>query len=397
MVIRMGVKDLQDLKKLSMLRSQIDGKGIAKIMNDEFKTVKPDNCVVDALHIMKETGAQDIPVVDGNEYIGSVGYGTLLKKKGVLLDSKIRTVMTGAPSVSKEANITDVAELMITTNARQIPVIGNKKIKGVVSRSALIEVAAGIKAFREIKVWEIMSTAVETVKENDTLDAALEIMRGLDIRTVPVTDNNNSVIGIVGMKEIIDHNWRRKDRQTVGDLSGKNNPSAILVESLCATAPETISWDDTIGKAAEMMLTSCISTLPVVENRRLVGILTQYDIIEMMAACKEREVMFVQISGLDDDDKIYSDAIDKMIQYEMGKIAKVKRPQSLTMHITRYGAQGAKNKYSINSRLILDGDMLAAKEIGWDLMKVVEDMLKKLVLMVMDMKKSKIDQRKKIK
>ncbi|MDR0791637.1 MAG: CBS domain-containing protein, partial [Methanomassiliicoccaceae archaeon] len=79
----MGVKDLQDLKKLSMLRSQIDGKGIAKIMNDDFKTVGPDDRVVDALHIMKETGAQDIPVVDGNEYIGSVGYGTLLKKKSV--------------------------------------------------------------------------------------------------------------------------------------------------------------------------------------------------------------------------------------------------------------------------------------------------------------------------
>ena len=394
----MGVKDLQDLKKLSMLRSQIDGKGIAKIMNDEFKTVGPEDRVVDALHIMKETGAQDIPVVDGNEYIGSVGYGTLLRKKSVLLDSKVRTIMTGAPSVQKTANVTDVAELMIANNARQIPVVDkNRRIKGVVSRSALIEVAAGIKAFREIKVWEIMSSAVETVKENDTLEAALDVMRGLDIRTVPVIDDRGTVVGIVGMKEIIDHNWRRKDRRTVGDLSGKSGASSILVESLCATAPKTVSWDDTIGKAAEIMLDSCISTLPVVENKKLVGILTQYDIIEMMAACKEREMMFVQISGLDDDDKYYSDSIDKMIQYEMGKIAKVKRPQSLSLHVVKYSAQGAKHKYSINARLILDGDMLAAKEVGWDIQKTVEDVLKKLVLMVMDMKNAQIDKKKKIK
>jgi len=393
----MGVKDLQDLKKLSMLRSQIDGKGIARIMNDEFKTVGPEDRVVDALHIMKETGAQDIPVVEGNEHIGSVSYGTLLKKKNVLMDSKIRTVMTGGPSVSKDANVTDVAELMISNNSRQIPVVQNKKIKGVVSRSSLIEVAAGIRAFRDIKVWEIMSAVVETVKESDVLETALDVMRGLDVRTVPVIDDKGSVVGIVGMKEIIDHNWRRKNRQTVGDLSGKSGPSSVLVESFCATAPKTVSWDDTVGKAAEIMLDSCISTLPVVEDRKLVGILTQYDIIEMMAACKEREMMFVQISGLDDEDKYYSDAIDAQIQYDMGKVAKIKKPQSLTIHITKYSAQGAKHKYSMNARLILDGCMIAAKEVGWDLQKTFEDLLKKLVTMVTDLKDVKLDSKKRIK
>ncbi|MCL1984432.1 MAG: CBS domain-containing protein [Methanomassiliicoccaceae archaeon] len=393
----MGVKDLQDLKKLSMLRSQIDGKGIAKIMNDDFRTVGPEDRVVDALHIMKETGSQDIPVVSGNEYIGSVGYGTLLKKKSVLLDSKIRTVMTGAPCVTKEAKITEVAELMIMNNARQIPVVDrNRRIKGVVSRSALIEVAASIKAFREIKVWEIMSSSVETVKENDLLEDALEVMRGLDIRTVPVVDASGTVVGIVGMKEIIDNNWRRKGRQTVGDLSGKHAPSAILVESFCATAPETIPWDSTIGAAAEMMMNSYISTLPVTENGKLVGILTQYDIIEMMAACKEREVMFVQISGLDEDDKYYSDVMDELISYEMGKVAKVNRPQSLTIHVTKYNAAGARHKYSMNARLIMDDDMISAKEIGWDLPKTTEDLLKKIVTMVMDAKREKVDFKKKI-
>ena len=391
----MGVKDLQDLKKLSMLRSQIDSKGIARIMNDEFKTVGPEDRVVDALHIMKETGAQDIPVVDGNEYVGSVSYGTLLRKKGILLDSKIRTVMTGSPSVTKDSYITDVAELMIVNNARQIPVVDkNRRIRGVVSRSALIEVAAGIKAFREIRVWEVMSTAVETVKESDVLDTALDIMRRLDIRTVPVTDDRGSVIGIVGMKEIIDHNWRRKNRQTVGDLSGKSGQSSILVESLCATAPRTISWDDNIGKAAEIMLESCISTLPVVENKKLVGILTQYDIIEMMAACKERELMFIQLSGLDDDDKFYSAAIDDIIKYDMAKIAKVKRPQTLTIHVSKYNEKGDNNKYSINARLILDGDMIAAKEVGWDLLKTIEGVLEKLVMMVLEIKDVNVDIRK---
>jgi CBS domain-containing protein/ribosome-associated translation inhibitor RaiA len=324
-------------------------------------------------------------------------YGNLLKKKSVMLDSKIRTVMTGAPSVTKSAKITQVAELMISNNARQIPVIDkNKRIKGIISRSALTKVAADIKVFRDIKVWEIMTPSVETVKENDVLETAVEIMRSLDIRTVPVVDEKGEVVGIIGMKEIIGHNWRRKNKQTVGDLSGESNPSSILVESFCATAPKTIPWDATIGEAAELMLGSCISTLPVVENGKLVGILTQYDIIEMMAACKEREMMFIQISGLDDDDKDYANSIDDIIKREMTKIAKVKRPQSLTMHITKYNTTGTKHKYSINARLIFDGGLISAKEVEWDIIKAVEDLLRNMSTRVMDLKEEKIDNRKRI-
>ena len=381
----MGVKDLQDPKKLSMLRSQINSIEIAKIMNEDFKTVGTEDRVIDALHIMRETGVQDIPVVEGNDYIGSVGYGTILRKKSVKLDSKIRTVMTGAPSVSKDVKITDAAELMISNNARQIPVLGRKKVKGIVSRSALIRIASEIKAFREIKVWEIMSSSVETVKENDVLETALDIMRGLDIRTVPVIDDKGSVTGIVGMKEIIDHNWRRKDRRTVSE---KGEHSGLLVGSFCATAPRTVSWDDTLGNAAEIMLGSCISTLPVVEDDKLVGIITQYDIIELMAACEEREMMFVQISGLDDTDKHNSDAIDELIEHHMGKIFKVRKPQSLTVHAGKHKAQSTNHKYSLNARLILDGRVLTAKEVGWDLQKGFDDLMKKLTAMVLDMKES---------
>jgi CBS domain-containing protein len=239
-----------------------------------------------------------------------------------------------------------------------------------------------------------MSSSVETVKESDMLGSALEIMRGLDIRTVPVTDDRGYVIGIVGMKEIIDHNWRRKDRQTVGDLSGKSNQPPILVEAVCATAPKTISWDDNIGKAAEIMLESCISTLPVVENKKLVGVLTQYDIIELMAACKEREMMFIEISGLDDEDRRYYEDIGNAIQHEMAKIAKVKRPQSLTIHVSKYKEQGDNNKYSMNARLIFDGGMIASKEVGWDILRTADDLLKKLTDMVMNIKDTHVDLRK---
>ena len=63
----MGVKDLEDLKKLSMLRSQIDGISVESIMSADFPTVSVDDRIADALAVMKQSNYQDVPVVDGSE------------------------------------------------------------------------------------------------------------------------------------------------------------------------------------------------------------------------------------------------------------------------------------------------------------------------------------------
>ena len=61
----MGVKDLEDLKKLAMLRSQIDGISVQSIMSTEFPTVSSDDRIADVLAVMKDSKYQDVPVVDG--------------------------------------------------------------------------------------------------------------------------------------------------------------------------------------------------------------------------------------------------------------------------------------------------------------------------------------------
>ena len=177
----MGVKDLQDLKKISMLRSQIESKKIEEIMDADFPTVKSGDKVMDALKIMRETGYQDIPVIEDGEYIGTISYGVILKKKNVGLDSKVENFVKTPPVVTKESSITEVADLMIVNNTRQVPVVSSnkKKVIGVVGRNQLIDVVAGIKAFNEIKVWEIMTTPVESVSDNAIHDGVEYLSREL--------------------------------------------------------------------------------------------------------------------------------------------------------------------------------------------------------------------------
>lgn len=376
----MGVEDLQDLKKLSMLRSMINSKGIEDIMSTEFPKASPEDRISDVTSLMRKTKYYDVPVIEDGEYVGMLSYGTMLKKGSVSLDTKTHKLVGRPPTVSKGMSITDVAEMMISSNSRQLAVLnsGGKKVIGTISRSALLEAAAEVKSFREIKVWELMSNPVESVKNTAMLDDALEIMTGLDIRTVPVVDNAGRVVGIVGMNEVTDH-FRKSDAKTIGDASGsKKERASVPIDTICATAPKTVNWDDDVGTAARVMIDNEISTLPVLEGEELVGILTQYDIVELISACREREVLYVQISGLDDNDKSYHDSIYDTIGKEVEKIAKISKPSSLTMHVAKYKDKGENNKYSITARLATDNYSLSLKEVGWDLIKTVNDLMKRM-------------------
>ena len=191
---------------------------------------------------------------------------------------------------------------MVQNNCRQLPVLSGKKLIGLVSRTGLVKVASGIKALSEIRVWELMTNPVESVGSNAMLSDALDIMRKLDTLTIPVVNEANKVVGVVGMKEVIDANWKT-DAKAVGDMQ-KRNKAQITVESVSVSTPITINWDDTVKEAAAIMIEKNISTLPVIDGEGLVGVMTQYDIVEVLSACREREMMFIQISGLEDDDKV---------------------------------------------------------------------------------------------
>ena len=373
----MGVKDLEDLKKLSMLRSQIDGISVEKIMTTEFPSVGSDSTIANALSVMRDTRYQDLPVVDNGTYVGVVSYYSILRKKSVTLDAKVKNLIRNIQTATAEMEITKIAEMFITSNCRQIPILNGKKIIGVVRRNQIIDIVRDIKALKEIKVWEIMTNPVEAVKVHDLMDDAL-----------PVVDGTDRVTGVVGMREIILNNWK-KENKTIGDLQ-KSVRSQITVESIATTSAKTVEWDADVYEAVGIMVENGFSTLPVTESGGLVGVITEYDIVELISACRERDMLFVQISGLEEDEKDYTDAIYADIEAMVAKVSKIYKPESLNIHVTRYNEVGGNPKYSITARMFINGTGLMMKEVGYDLTKTMSDLIKKLEAAVIDMKESKV-------
>ena len=383
----MGITDLQDRKKLEILRSQIEGFKVSDVLDTEYPVLSPDDRVKDALAAMKKSGYQDIPVVEDGNYAGMMSYGTLLKNKGITGESKIKGLVTGVPTLGVEDTIMTVAEKMVQSNSRQLPVLaGNakKKITGVVSRGAIVDIVSRLKTINEIKVWEIMTNPVETVKSTDTLDTAMGLMRALDIRTVPVVSADGEIEGVLGMSEIIENNWKGGSR-SFSDISDVK----IEVSSICTDVAYTVTWDSDLETAADLMVQHGISTVPVLESGKAVGVITQYDILEVVSACKQRDTLFIQLSGLSEDDKESTDEIYKVIENEVAKVAKVGNPNSLTIHYAKYKEAGDRQKYSVSARLAVDSEVFTAKAIEWDIIKVTKDLMRKVCDAVMDRKDEK--------
>ncbi|MCQ2071400.1 MAG: CBS domain-containing protein, partial [archaeon] len=369
----MGIKDLEDLRKLAMLKSQIDGISVKEISTDDFPVLGADDNVSEALALMRKTGFQEIPVVDDGAYIGMMRYGTILNKKSINPESKVSGLICNMPTIGFDTPLTKVAEIMVSENCRQVAILEGKKVKSLVSRNALTTIAASNHILKDIKVWEIMSSPVQYVKRNEPMAAAIELMRAMAIRTVPVVDNNESLCGIVGMNEVID-GALAKGEKLVGAI-GKGESSQNPVDNYAVTAVKSVEWDSGLDEAVDIMVENHISTLPILDEGEMVGIVTEFDIIELMAACIEREEVFVQISGLSSEDKIYSESMYADIQAELSKISKIAKPESLNIHVSRYNEGGEKKKYSITAKMFIGGKTVNAKEFGWDLVQTNRNIL----------------------
>lgn len=387
---------LATVKAREQTRSMIESKRIEGLMQTSFETADPDTPISDVVARMRALDLHEIPIIeDNNKLMGVVSYGSLLKRKNLSVGAKARTVMETPPQITTDSPLTEVAEKIVSTGYRQIPVVRGRKVLGVMSRKEVMCIVPEVKDLRTMKVCDIMTRDVQTVTAKDPVKRAVEIMGKLDVRTLPVVDGSNRLVAIVGFKDVVNYNWVGQRRETVGEVTGRSDPIEVEVGSLAVDNPITIEPCTPIGEAVSIMLEKDISTLPVVENGELQGIVTTYDVVELVASFRQRDIVYVQITGLDEEDRYSLDIMDREIQTELQKVAKISRPLLFTLHVTKYNPEGNAAKYSLNGRLITEDRIFVAKAVEWNLIKATIAVMERLQGRVKEMKESRLDRRKK--
>ncbi|MDY6964630.1 MAG: CBS domain-containing protein [Halobacteriota archaeon] len=147
----------------------------------------------------------------------------------------------------------------------------------------------------KMKIEEIMTKDVISVKEDDTLLKVASVFKENNVAGVPVIDDGGNVVGVISEADILkvleDFQWYTPLFKTL-DFLGLHEEklhdieedikkaSDMKVRDVMSKIPKTIRPDDLIDDAAMIMRSTGFNRLPVVDrDKKLVGMVARADII----------------------------------------------------------------------------------------------------------------------
>ena len=126
-----------------------------------------------------------------------------------------------------------------------------------------------------VKIADVMRKSVVTVKPEDSCEKALKYMVELDIGCVVVAEDHTAT-GILTDSNLLERVFY-----------DNKDPKGVTIKSVMSHPIRTVTPDDDLAEASRIMRDLGIKRLPVVNNKKLVGIVTETDIIAVSPALFE--------------------------------------------------------------------------------------------------------------
>jgi CBS domain-containing membrane protein len=132
-----------------------------------------------------------------------------------------------------------------------------------------------------MRVRDVMQKEVATLDLEDALDVAEDIMTLGRVRHLPVVTGDRRLVGLVTQRDLL-----KASVASVLELSRSVEHDwlkAIPVRLVMSTELLTVSPGAPLNEAVQLMISRKFGCLPVVEDGRLVGLLTETDCLQTLA------------------------------------------------------------------------------------------------------------------
>ena len=114
---------------------------------------------------------------------------------------------------------------------------------------------------------DIMHAGAECAGEGQTLQQAARQMRDLDVGALPICGDDGRLLGIITDRDIV-----------VKCLAKGMNPDTVTTGQLAQAEPIAISPGADADEVLHLMAENQIRRLPVVDNQRVVGMISEADL-----------------------------------------------------------------------------------------------------------------------
>jgi CBS domain-containing protein len=269
-------------------------------MTTRVVTVGPDDTIDVAVHKMTELRFSALPVIDRRfRLVGMISLLDVLRHRedGGADTTRVGAVMNpDVLSVPPRANLSLVAHrLRSYGELRVMPVVDGAVLVGVVTRSDLLRVRsrpgpltrlaqrfrgddlADVPTARPARrgaahpgtahVRDAMTTAVVTARATDQIDTVATMLVERRHRSLPVVDDQRRLVGLVSEADILGKE----------PLSGRTNGRTVA--SVMTKDVITLSPEDSVSSARLLIAERGLRMVPVVEDGRVVGVLSRSDLV----------------------------------------------------------------------------------------------------------------------
>ena len=278
---------------------------IMAIATQDVISAPPTQTIIAAVGQMTKHGFRRLPVTDpgtrklrgiitSGDIINFMGGGDkhqLVKGRhgGNLIaavNESIRTIMTQQPqTLPAGARISDAVEVILRKKTGGLPIINDGGVLiGIVTERDVLHVLAAQRS--PLNVEDVMSSALRVTAPDSPIATVTRDMTKHRFRRLPVV-SEDVLYGIVTATDIMRYLGSREvfSRLETGQVA---EVTMLPVRTLIAGGLYTTAPGKKINEAAAEMLRRNIGALPVIEDSRLIGLVTEFDLVRAFAAGGER-------------------------------------------------------------------------------------------------------------
>jgi len=271
----------------------------------EVVTVEIPGTREDVLEYLQERGFSSVPVIriddDGEQFRGLVTRGSLIEQPD---EDQLALLTREVPTIGRSASLTELAELVLESGERRVPVVEDGELLGIVTVTDLVRAIAEGESDGETTVGGLATREINTVYQATPLPVAERELSYANVAYAVVLDDDGRQTGMLTEVDIIevarvvqgesdpgdavanqDDEWMWEGIKAVGSRSiptlnveiPSTAVSEFMSESL-VTVPKT----RTARETAQSMLSNDIEQIPLLSGDELVGIVRDVDLLEAL-------------------------------------------------------------------------------------------------------------------
>lgn len=272
----------------------------------ELVTVSLPGSRDDALEYLQERQFSSVPVVrdgeDGERYRGLVSRDDLIEHPD---EDDLAMLLREVPTTTADASLHGLAELMLETDARRVPVVDagdDGSLTGIVTITDVIRALAREEVGTEAVVGDLCASAINTTYTGTPLPVAEREIGLAEVPYTVVLDDDAEMAGVLTEPDIVavaqivegeedagismagdDEDWKWERIKAVGSryvpTRNVEFPEEPVSNYMTADVV-TVSKRKSAVEAAQLMISNDIEQIPVVGGGDLVGVLRDVHLLE---------------------------------------------------------------------------------------------------------------------